>query len=358
MPLSNEEQRFIAFAKQSAYGTMATLNTSGARNYNQITPDDKNMVEYEANKLNNKEWANGSEFPTKAWFGKWMTKVSRKMPLDAHTIGHFLRLLLGVPVTSTVASEVFSHVFTPQNPATSRQLKAFSLLEWDYASSDTHDNLFRDMMVNSMELGGDNQADIIRFDMEWIGSGKRVSPSTLVKAPTSGYNVEPVSNSLPFLYNQMASVEVAGDNYACDLDKWSWKWNNNHDVEGAYRAACGAFQASNNNLSGIVATQMLFGKRSSMFEVVLQDQNSVGWWDTVEANALVTMLVTIGGPAIEGSGESYLLSIQSDNVDLSAAKRGTNGNGFHTLALNLDVFANTSGDILTVTLINDVSSYA
>src|SRR5437588_291483 len=124
MPFVFESQRQTLLSKlaQTDYATAV----SGATNFLMVPVTDKNFTKLTPKLTDNADDAQGNDFATEEYLHSWDAERDMEIPVTSEDIGYALLAAFGSVATSQPAvgtdPTVYQHIFTLQDPTTSRQL--------------------------------------------------------------------------------------------------------------------------------------------------------------------------------------------------------------------------------------------
>lgn len=264
---------------------------------------DEDIANYQVNTQDNTGFSTGSDFPNDQFVVSHDVSATKQMRADSEMLGRVHLGVFGNITTSqpdaTNVAAAYKHVSVPLDPATSRQLPAFSYGEYLGAS---HDVLYPSCIFEQMELSGD-QLDRINLSVGLRGSGKRVSPSGVTY---SGAHVTKRSalkywmNSQKRIILSDPSTLINSFNPACDLLDWRLSYNNNPLADDGYLPGCLRVQNDSDQESGAVRSELLFGARTVVpgFLVRMSEKD---YYAMLQQQTRLDWLIELFGPNI-GSG--------------------------------------------------------
>lgn len=354
------QQRKIAMSRlpQSAYGTPTA---AGANAFKELLLSDQNLAQYSTRSADNQNYSTQNDFPTEQWLLSHDVARQFEFDLASEPAGRILRGGLGSITTSQPASGtdplVYRHVFVPQDPNTSRQLPAYSILEQVGSAINC---LYPSCVIESLSFRG---AGIDRIKAAWgmRGSGKRTSPSGVTWAT----HVSEVSGH-KYFFNSVCEVKVADAgaltnevNYSTSkrIESWSLDYQNQFLADDGYRPGTTEFQTTGNVDSGAVRSELLFGVRTIRPTFVARVSSASDEYAALMAQSNLDFKVILTGPTISNS-YTHKLTIAAALSKYEAVEFG-NQNGIVTVQVTPKLLWDNSTDkIVEITLDNTVSSYA
>lgn len=362
MPYVHNNQRRYAISrvKQSDYSTATAPNSSAPFNLEQLLLKDtpgQNFANYAVRVQNNQGYSTGSDFASEQWLTAHdVDRQGVDFDVSSETIGRLLYYALGAVTTTSPATGVYQHMFTPQNPnLIGRQLPAFSYVE---QIGSEHDVKYPSCVMDTLSISGDS-LNRLMGNCTFRGSGKRVSPSGVDFSTQVG----PAQNQ-NYFYNTQVTIDFdpittgTALNYTCDYDNFSFAIRNSLNPEGGYRAGCGKYQVDNDSTSGVIRSEMLFGQRDVDLSFTVRMNQSSKEYEYLRTQKLLTGVIQIQGAIITG-GHKNTLAFTFDQVAVESAVIGAEVDNMVTLQVSLQSLVTVANPhrAVTVTLINSVSTY-
>jgi hypothetical protein len=214
MGISHVQERLLAISRipQADIQTAVPAVTSNPLAYVECLVKDQNLTSLTPVVKDNDGFSTRSDFPTETYLVNWDASTSHTFQLDVEMIGRLLYAALGAVTTTqpdSVGSPlVYQHAFKPMAPFTGRQLPFYTYIEKLGTSS--LDQKYLGYVVERLTLRG-NGADRVEVEVQFRGSGKRVSPSSIVFTAGGSNNVRPATG-LRYLLNTQALFRASNYN--------------------------------------------------------------------------------------------------------------------------------------------------
>lgn len=354
------QQRKIAMSRipQTAYGT---ATAAGANALKELLLSDQNLAQKTVQTADNQGYSTQNDFATEQWLLRHDVARPFEFDLASEPAGRILRGALGSITTSQPASGtdplVYRHLFVPQDPNTSRQLPAYSVLEQVGSALNV---LYPSCVFEGLSFRGEG-VNRIKASFSVRGSGKRTKPSGFTWAT----HVSEVSGH-KYFYNSVCEVKVADAgtlsnevNYSSTkrIESFSFDYQNQLLADDGYRPGATDFQTSGDPLSGAVRSECLFGTRTIQAGFVARLDSASDEFAALEAQTQLDFKVILTGPTISNS-YTHKLTIAVALSAYEAVELG-NANGIVTVAVRpKPLWDNSTDKIIEITLDNTTSSYA
>lgn len=355
---------FMSRIPQADYRTKKPFNTSAPYNYVRLLMEDKDLAKYQPKTRDNKGYSTSSYFPTEVYLFEHDMNTTKRFDVSSDQIGRWLLAGMGAVVSSQPDAggnpTVYSHIFTPLDPAVTLQPPAYTFGE---KLSGGLDQLYPSCCVKKLRISGDDVGRI-KGEVDLIGSGKRIEPSLAILAPTASYNIPPFPSYVYFAGSQLA-LRVADEttlsnpiNYCSGLrvNSWSVEINRTLAEDAGYRQCAGDFQDSADVDSGAIRSELL----QTDFDVVIQFQVRVES-GSAEYTALQTQKKLDWKADLTGKNISGIYNHKLTLNSLFSAYSAVEvGNQDELAVFNITVkqlFNSTSGNSFAATLVNTTASY-
>jgi hypothetical protein len=366
MTVSHIQQRQFAISRvpQVDYATPTAASVSQPLGFVEMLVKDKNLAAYQVHTRDNKGYSTRNDFPTEQW--TLSHDVTRNVEFEpaSDALGRLLLLALGSVDTSqpdaSGAPTAYSHLFKPQDANLSRQLPVTTLVEQVGAGVNA---LYPSCVVEKMSIKGEG-VDRVASSFSFRGSGKRITPSNVNFTPGAGNQVIPATG-LKYFFNSQVALTVAdagtlgnATQYgtAKRLESWEINIENQLLADDGFRPGSTDFQNPNDQTSGAVRSECLFGERAITGSFVVRVSSSSDEYAALLAQKPLDFKIVLTGPAI-AAGIHHSLAIESPLMAYEAIDYGDR-NGIVTLQIKPKfLYDVTTGRIIEFTLVNETESY-
>lgn len=279
-----------------------TAAASGA--FVDLLVSDNNIAGYTVQTQDNKGFSTGSDFASEQYTVTHDVTATKEMRCDSEMMGRmhlgtFGQITTTQPDATNVAA-AYKHVSTPVDPLTTRQLPAYSFLEYLGA---VHDVLYPSCIFERMNLRGDS-LDRINLSVTLRGSGKRTKPSGITFASTDVTKRTALKywkNSAARISLSDPSTQLNSYNPGCDMLGWELDYNNNPLADDGYLPGCQQLQDPADNDSGAVRSELLFGERSIVPKFTVRMNANSDFYQALQKQTPLDWYIELLGPKI-GAG--------------------------------------------------------
>ncbi len=345
-------QRKFAISKipQTNYATA----TAGDANFRQVQAKGDNFVSEQPNIADNRDYATGQRQATEQWVVNHDASINFEFDICSEEIGRFLLLAFGKVVTTqpNVGDNptVYQHVFSSLDPTVSAQLPVATVIEQAGAALDA---LFPSMATQSLLIRGEGPQRL-GAAYSGVGSGKKVSPSTIVIAALT--NLHYFYQSQVKLTLDDGSVITNAATAPQRLNSWEFGVNNTLALEDGFIPGAGVFQVTGDPDSGEVRSECLITDQAFLMRFNLRLLSDSAFLAALTAQTPIESIFDIVGPEIDDDF-NHQLTIKAYKAPYRTIGKTTR-NGLVTMEIESNVQYDTvAAKDLEVTLINEVASY-
>jgi hypothetical protein len=354
MSTDTETSRGSAWGLQTDYVTQKTI---AAAALTKIIGTDTNTIDYSAKVNNDDGWGHGKNQATEQWIEAHDARVDKSMAAYVDELGRVFILNLGsysvaTAIGGTTAKE---HVFTPQDPAVSRQSKAVTYAE-------TTGPGWNVLMPRAVSDGFSLKADgvgIMTCDFGLQGAGL-INPASSVTWSGGSPTVITPTNREKFFNTQVGLVCTDATNgavtYGCRYRSLSIDFKQTLLLDAGYKPGCGDFLTSGDFTSGIIRSACEFDKQMLDFSFEVDMATGSPELVLVQKQLPIAIVVTATGSLIESTIKRKLtitIPVAHYNTSKPSVK-----NGIYTFTISGSAFFDYAGNkLMQINLINLITSY-